>query len=185
MDSLFDLSQKPAKPRGYMPVEFDSTEWETPPEIFNPLHREFNFTVDVAARKWNTKIPDRYFTPELNGLGQSWRSETVWCNPPYGAKEIEKWLKKAITERENGTTSVLLLPASIDRIWFYTYVWDVANNRPRPGIELRFFEGRIKFLVPPELAGRCKGEGNVTGSILVIVRPVKPGITLPCCFCGK
>ncbi len=171
--------------RGYMPVEFDSTEWETPPEIFNPLNREFNFTVDVAARKWNTKIPENYFTPELNGLGQSWREETVWCNPPYGADNITQWLKKAVAEREHGTTTVLLLPASIDRIWFYTLVWDVAANRPRPGIELRFFEGRIKFLVPPELVGRCKGTGNVTGSILVIVRPVKPSVLQTCHFCGK
>jgi phage N-6-adenine-methyltransferase len=177
MNSLFE---SPPRGEGYMP-EAKSTEWGTPWHIFRPIHEEFSFTLDVAARKWNTKIPDRYFTPELNGLGQSWRGETAWCNPPYGADNIALWLQKALYEREQGTTTVLLLPSTTETKWFHHYVWDAQANRPRPGIELRFFEKRITFIAPPGMTST----GNVKGSILVIVRPIVPGVHLPCHFCGK
>lgn len=38
----------------------DGRHWETPPEVFDPLHREFGFTVDVCARATSAKVP-RFF----------------------------------------------------------------------------------------------------------------------------
>ncbi len=75
-------------------------EWATPPEVFDPLHREFGFTLDACATAKNTKLP-RFFTEGKNGLEQSWRGERVWMNPPYG-KEIYAWTRKA---REAGALS--------------------------------------------------------------------------------
>ena len=96
--------------------------------------------MDVAAQQWNTKIPDRWFGPDIDGLAQSWRGERAWCNPPYGAANIVNWLAKATIEAAQGTTTVLLLPNTTDVKWFHRFVWDVQSNRARPGVELRFLK---------------------------------------------
>src|SRR5262252_9678676 len=58
-------------------------DWETPPEVFEPLDQEFHFTLDVCATAATTKCP-RFFAPEDNGLAQDWGTDTCWMNPPYG-----------------------------------------------------------------------------------------------------
>jgi phage N-6-adenine-methyltransferase len=168
--------------QAYMPKS-ESTEWGTPIGVFKPIDAEFGFTRDVCAVEWNAKVPERYFTPEQDGLVQPWRGETAWCNPPYGAKNIEQWLAKAHAERQHDTTTVLLVPNTTDCRWFHDYVWDIAKNKPREGVELRFIAGRIKFDVPPSMRATTEGNGNVKGSILVIVRPTRLFISA-CPTCG-
>lgn len=69
-------------------------DWRTPKDFFRALNEEFNFGLDVAASSENAKC-SRYFTPEDDGLSQSWEGYgAVFCNPPYG-REIGKWVKKA------------------------------------------------------------------------------------------
>lgn len=150
----------------YMP-KAESVEWGTPARIFDPLNREFEFTLDVCASAWNAKVL-RYYSQEQDGLQQSWKDNVCWCNPPYGASEISRWLSKARTERFCcGAKTVLLLPNTTDTLWFHEYVWDDQKHSVREGIALRFFKGRIKFDLPP--GSVSKGFGNVKGSILVIV----------------
>jgi len=60
-------------------------EWETPREVFRPLHREFKFTLDVAATARNAMVR-RYYDRALDGLSQVWRGR-CWLNPPYGEPE--------------------------------------------------------------------------------------------------
>lgn len=84
-------------------------EWATPPEIFGPLHAEFNFTLDACAAVENAKLP-RFYTEAQDGLAQSWAGERVFMNPPYG-REIYPWTRKA---RDSGELVVALLPASCD-----------------------------------------------------------------------
>lgn len=165
----------------YMP-KAESTEWATPLHVFRPINDEFAFTVDVAASAWNTKVKSRWFSKDVDGLAQSWFKQTAWCNPPYGASNIEQWLAKAHRERERGATTVLLLPNTTDCKWFHAHVWDIARNRPRDGVELRFIAGRVAFDLPPDM-GHVKQSANVKGSILVIVRPVTFSI-LACPTCG-
>lgn len=111
-------------------------EWSTPQNMFDELHREFNFTVDAAASKDNAKCK-RYFDKETNGLMQNWAGETVWCNPPYG-RQIGKWMKKALVEsRHPRTTVVMLVPVRTETAWFHDYVYHRA--------EIRFLRGRLKF----------------------------------------
>lgn len=38
-------------------MEVTSIEWATPWAIFDPLHAEFHFTVDVCANEHNAKLP--------------------------------------------------------------------------------------------------------------------------------
>ncbi len=54
----------------YMP-QSQRTDWETPPEVFEPLHEEFGFTLDVCARADNTMCAN-FISPDENGLLMSW-----------------------------------------------------------------------------------------------------------------
>ena len=108
----------------------------TPRPFWLALDHEFHFTVDVAADHAYHMTP-RYYTPDENGLLQSWAGEVVWCNPPYS--DIAPWVAMARAERENGATTVLLLPARTDSPWWHEHVWGIAD-------EIRWCRGRLRFL---------------------------------------
>lgn len=114
---------------------FSSTNqtWETPDSIFNPLHREFEFTLDVAASQNNHKCP-QYFSEEDDGLKQEWHSERCWMNPPY--KQVGKWVKKAYEESQKGATVVCLVQARTNTNWWHDYCMKG---------EVRFIRGRPIF----------------------------------------
>lgn len=81
----------------------------------------------------------RHFTPETNGLGQSWdvpAGKAVWCNPPYG-RAIRNWVEKGYAEAQKGNTVVMLLPSSTDTRWFHDFIYHQE--------EIRFLKGRVKF----------------------------------------
>lgn len=110
--------------------------WATPMELFEELDREFQFTLDPCAIEENAKC-SKYYTPDIDGLKQSWEGETVFCNPPYG-KSLYNWVRKcAIEGSRDNTIVVLLVPARTDTKWFHEYVWKKA--------EIRFIKGRLKF----------------------------------------
>lgn len=110
-------------------------EWATPAEIFEPLHHELQFTIDVCATPLNAKVR-RFWTEAENGLVQDWRGERCWMNPPYG-REIYAWTRKA---RMSGAALVVgLLPASTDLAWWHD---DVIAG----GAEIRYIRGRVRFL---------------------------------------
>ncbi len=115
--------------------ESDRTELETPLEFFAPLHREFGFTLDVAADASNAKCR-RFLSKEDDGLSQPW-SGVCWMNPPYGSS-VPVWLSKAVRERERGVTTVALIPARTNTEWFHEICF-------RHG-EVRFVRGRPKFV---------------------------------------
>lgn len=129
-------------------------EWATPPEVFNPLHAEFRFTLDACATAQNAKLP-RFFTETDNGLVQDWTGERVFLNPPYG-REIYPWTRKA---RESGALVVGLLPASTDLSWWHD---DVLAA----GAEIRYIRGRVRFLT----GGPYRASGFFA-SVIVVWRP--------------
>ena len=121
-------------------------DWCTPIDFFNELNKEFNFVLDAAATDETAKCKD-YFTPETDGLKQSWKRTdgAVFCNPPYG-REIGKWVKKAYDEStKHDTTIVLLIPARTDTTYFHNYIYKRA--------EIRFIRGRLKFTDENGIAG--------------------------------
>lgn len=124
-------------PTGKAQYSSKTIEWETPQDLFDDLNDEFQFTLDAAASESNTKC-ERYFTKEDNGLAQSWQSERVFCNPPYG-RELGRWVAKAFAEvyQRYCPLAVLLLPARTDVEWFHRYVYHKA--------EIRFIEGRLRY----------------------------------------
>lgn len=107
----------------------------TPRWLFDELHREFAFTLDVCATVENAKCA-KFITADMNGLIASWAGEVCWCNPPYS--DIGPWTERAYLEAAaDHATSVLLLPAWTDRRWFHT--WGLRAT------EIRFIEGRVAF----------------------------------------
>jgi len=96
--------------------ESATVEWPTPQDLFDKLDAEFGFTTDVAATPDNAKCK-HYYTQEQDGLKQTWRG-VCWMNPPYGRAMVD-WLKKAIRETWNGTTTVCLIPARTNTTWWH------------------------------------------------------------------
>ena len=116
----------------------ESIVWGTPIELFDPIDKEFRFTLDVCAISENAKC-ERFFTPQDDGLAQSWENEVCWCNPPYG-KDVVKWCKKALAESKRGATTVLLIPCKTNTNWWHDFVMPYA--------EIRFLRGRVAFVYP-------------------------------------
>ena len=110
--------------------------WCTPQDFFDELDQEFHFQLDAASTDKSTKC-EKHYTPETDGLSQSWDvGGTVWCNPPYG-KAIGDWVRKAYEESLRGVTTVMLIPSRTDTRYFHDYIYGNA--------EIRFLKGRLKF----------------------------------------
>ena len=146
-------------------------EWSTPRDFFDVLDAEFSFDVDVAADSVNRKC-GFYWTGFDDALSFSWVEwadglglafpPTCWMNPPYS--QCRQFIAKAAEEAANGCTVVCLVPSRTDTKWWHSDVWDADKHQPRPGVEIRFIKGRLKF-----------GEGKNSApfpSVLVIFRPV-------------
>lgn len=113
-------------------------DWETPRILFDKLNAEFRFTLDPASNGKNVKCP-KFYTPETDGLVQSWSGERVFLNPPYG-RDIAKWMQKCYSEFviHNCPIIAVLVPARTDTEWFHNYVFPYVS-------EMRFIKGRVKF----------------------------------------
>ena len=112
--------------------------WCTPQDFFDKLNAEFGFVLDPAATDKTAKC-SLYYTPETDGLSQSWdRGGAVFCNPPYG-RAIYDWVFKCWREsRKPGTTVVLLIPVRTDTRYFHEFIYRKAR-------EIRFIRGRLRF----------------------------------------
>jgi len=174
------LAEKLERLQQFHPLAGDPDEQYTPTEDFEPLNREFQFTLDPAATAESAKCP-KFYTVLINGLLQSWAGERVFLNPPYS--QIDKWLEKVRQEMANGCQCVAaLLPAWTDRKWWHRFVGPTPN-RDKNGPEVRFLEGRIKFGCPGDPEGELDevfGEPRSTGTFpsVVIIWRAK-GLVIP------
>lgn len=113
----------------------NSNNWSTPQHVFDALHDEFHFSLDVCASAGNAKCK-RFFNQAQNGLLQDWAGR-CWMNPPYG-RGIGAWMKKAADSADNGAVVVCLVPARTDTVWWHEQVMARAD-------EVRLVRGRLKF----------------------------------------
>lgn len=140
----------------------------TPPELFAELHREFHFTVDVAASPDNAKLP-RFFTKEQDGLAQSWKDERAFCNPPFS--EIVPWVLKAWSS--GAELVVMVLPANRTEQGWWQDLVEPYRDRPGSPLTTRFRRGRTKFIA----AGQTepgKNDHPKFGCVLLVWRKVLP-----------
>ncbi len=122
-------------------VEADGTA--TPQWLFDLLNglveevAGHGFALDAAASDWNAKCA-HYYDEEDDALKQDWSTfRTIWCNPPFSAALIERFIAKAIEAAEKGSTVVLLLPYWPGYDWF--------QEVKRKG-EMRDVIGPVRFL---------------------------------------
>jgi phage N-6-adenine-methyltransferase len=132
-----------------------SDEWRTPEALFVELDAEFGFDLDVAATaencwKENYIGPDRRRPDRTDALECHWRwlassqkPAVCWCNPPYS--KVGAFVEKAASEARDGATVVMLLPSRTDTKYWHRFIWDAEKHQPRPGVEIRFIKGRLKF----------------------------------------
>jgi len=119
----------------------------THPDLFDPLHARFRFTIDVAASARNTRVP-RYYDKSIDGLAQSWAGESVWCNPPFST--IAPWIRKAWVEHRQARCIVMLLPANrTEQSWWQNMV-EPYRDRPGSPLRVEFIRDRLRFLKPGE-----------------------------------
>lgn len=119
--------------REVMTSSKDST-WATPQQWFDYLNLEFKFTLDPCCSHETAKCV-KHYTPEEDGLSQSWADERVFMNPPYD--DLPRWMEKAYSEcRKNMALVVCLVPARVDTQW-----WAKFASKG----EVRFPIGRLKF----------------------------------------
>jgi phage N-6-adenine-methyltransferase len=145
-----------------------SDEWSTPQMFYLELDREFRFGTDAAATMENAKFP-AYYGPDhvlpayRDALTVNWSLILAphWCNPPYSL--CREFVAKAALERNRGVLTVMLIPARTDTRYFHEHLWDATTHSARPGIELRFVKGRLKF-------GGAKA-GAPFPSLVVVFRP--------------
>jgi phage N-6-adenine-methyltransferase len=120
----------------------------TPPEVFEPLHLRFGFTLDVCALPHNAKLP-RDYTPDDSGLERSWAGQRVWCNPPFS--DIWPWVAKAWREC-HADLIVMLVPANrTEQQWWQQLVEPNRDGRKpqAPGyfdLRVEFLPGRTRFI---------------------------------------
>jgi phage N-6-adenine-methyltransferase len=122
-----------------------TNEWATPWDLYEQLHAEFDFQLDVAAATWNAKC-DRYLTKADNSLNLDWSARcdedrSIWCNPPYG-KETGKFVERAYrTAFSSGPSQprrvVCLVFSRTDTKWWVRYAMRAS--------EIRFITGRVHF----------------------------------------
>jgi phage N-6-adenine-methyltransferase len=101
----------------------------TPPNIWEELTNEFDFTIDACASDENHLLP-KYYTQENSCLTKDWTGEVVYCHPLFDM-HIGNFVKKSAEEK---ATTVMLLPASTHTRYFHRYCYK------NPKCEIRFLE---------------------------------------------
>lgn len=137
--------------------------WETPKDFFDALDAEFEFDLDAAASAENAKCRI-WYGGQIDALAlASWATEpsSIWLNPPYS--QCREFMAKAAEQSRLGHTVVCLVPCRTDTRWFWDHIWSGEAHDWRPGVEVRFVKGRLKF-----------GDGKNSApfpSMVVIFRP--------------
>ncbi len=149
-------------------TEDEKNAWATPQWLFDALHNEFIFHLDVAASENNKKC---YHFIDINQDAlkmDNWveamsgyktlAHRAVWCNPPYSRGMIKAFMEKAYQQcRVHKITVVLLVPATVDAGWW-----------PANATEIRLItQGRISFQHP---ITKKPINGNTKGSAIVIFK---------------
>lgn len=146
-----------------------SDEWITPPEIFDPLHAEFQFRIDRAAKNAQMSRLPGYMPDAFKH--DVWGASVGWCNPPYSMDG--RFIGRAAEAAAQGATTVLLVFAKTDVAWWHDYVMTSAA-------EVRLIRGRVSFIAGEDMydktgkltvrAGERSGP-SPKGSCVIVFRP--------------
>lgn len=116
-------------------------DWCTPQDFFDKLNAEFHFVLDAAATEKSKKCA-RCYTPENDGLSQSWDvGGAVFCNPPYG-RQIGAWVKKAYEEAIRGGVHGRFTYPGTDRHNIFSRIHLRKSGNPLHSWALTFYGRR-------------------------------------------
>jgi len=126
-----------------------SSDWYTPPEIFDTLGLVFD--LDPCSPGPEHWVPARrVYTKADDGLTQPWEG-LVFMNPPFeGRNGHVPWLRKFF-EHGNG---IAIVRAYTSSAWFHEYVVPRAET-------MLFPRGKTKFIRPDGSIGSAPGHGVV------------------------
>ncbi len=153
---------------------------ETPPCVFDPLHKEFDFTLDAASAHHNAKC-QRYCTLEgtydrfpepvgliqvhtLNGLQFPWADHSVYINPPFSG--LAPWVEKAW--RDEAAVCCMLLPNNRQEQPFWQDMIEPFRDRSGSILTTRFLRKRRPFLHMGQGIGNRTSKNPPFGLVLVI-----------------
>jgi site-specific DNA-methyltransferase (adenine-specific) len=93
--------------------------WSTPPHVTAAVLEAFGrerFCLDPASPDPAVTPCERFYSVRHDGLAHPWLGELVWCNPPYGRGQLQRWILKAIAEQQAGNARklALLVPARME-----------------------------------------------------------------------
>jgi phage N-6-adenine-methyltransferase len=140
-----------------------SERWQTPPEIFEPLHKEFKFDLDAFGDAEMHRVPN-YLTDAL--VPTPWPGNRIWMNPPYGLK-LGPCVIRGAKEAARGKIVVALIPFRCRAAWWHEAVIGRAS-------EVRCVRKRIKFMKPDGTRGKFTGSCD---SCIVVWRGIGSGHT--------
>lgn len=130
---------------------------------------EFNLSFDAACTSENILCRRGFCIDKgIDALEENWGQlapGNFFMNPPYGRKIIDKFVLKAY-ESSRDVLVVCLLPARTDTKWWSIF-WDYELHKPKPGIEVRFLKGRLKF-------GNAESSAPFPSAVIIMDRRTKP-----------
>jgi hypothetical protein len=130
-------------------VTSNSLEWCTPPKYASALRDFFGGPVELDPCSNRFSLIDArrtYQLPGDDGLAESWKAETIFVNPPYGADRsrgttIKDWLARCAEANQSFGSEVLaLVPIAANTRHWKKYVWGCASS-------IAFlYDTRLRFL---------------------------------------
>lgn len=140
---------QPVAGRFHEPSVGITSDWYTPPEIFDALGLVFDLD-PCSPFPLSCHVPARHvFNSFDDGLKQPWRG-LVFMNPPFGGRNGHvPWLRKFLAHG-NG---VAIARAYTSSAWFHEWAVNAET--------MLFPKGKTKFIRPNGEAGKSPGHGVV------------------------
>jgi phage N-6-adenine-methyltransferase len=123
----------------------ESTEWYTPPEVFDALGLHFDLDPCSPGEGRSFVPAEAHYTKDDDGLAQEWTG-TVWMNPPYGS-QTPAWMRK-LADHGDG---IALVFARTDPKW--------AQEALASADAVCFIASRVKFF-----KGNTSDRGGTPGA---------------------
>lgn len=165
-----------------------SDKWRTPNWLFDGLNDTYNFFIDLCCSPDNCKTPDSqfilgdfdYLSLDINSamdkLCGRKSASCAFMNPPYS--NPKPFIKKAYDDSRYCKIVCLIKCDPSTSMWGLFYNFD--ENKPKPGVEVTFFNFRIQFIPPIEM--NAWQEGSVWFYMQNGEKKKMPGTPFPSCL---
>jgi len=137
-----------------------SQSWLTPQWIVDGVKYTLGeVDLDPCANEWSNIAKTNIRLP-IDGLSNGLWDGTFYCNPPYNKDKqretsIKTWITRATTSYlAHRKPGILCIPVATDTVAWQDWIFPFAKA-------IYFPQGRIKFLLPPEVEG---GSPKLMGS---------------------